>query len=483
MKMRSIQRRLIGAVLLIEFLSALVLTGVVFLHERETVFHAFDIMLRGRTDSILGAVQDAEDAGDNVILDLADVHSPRMDQYRVQDSSGRLLGSTPLADQLSAPASAPSGTIFMTRLHHRLYRVLVLDGSRKIDADEPGGGVTRYVRILYAAPIRRVWHLILHTVLFYAFSSLLVMAATALGLLWTLRRALQPLDGLALGAANVSAGAWALVVPEQARQTTELQPLVAAIERSLAGIESAFRKQQQFVGDAAHELKTAVAVVKSSLQLVTLRTRTPAEYKSGLERCQEDIQRLEELVRQMLTLAHAESQNSPADSSEDSVTDLMQAAQAVVARLTPMATLRQVSLVLAGDEARIPVDTAQAITMMENLLCNAIQYSRPDGKVYVAIHPRDEHVYVTVQDEGQGISPEDREHIFDRFWRGDPSRSRLTGGYGLGLAIVKAIVEKAHGEITVHSQLNLGTTVEMRLPLATKPASRDHAETLNIPSS
>ena len=470
MKMRSIQRTLITAILLIELVSALALSTVAFLHERDTVFHSFDIMLRGRADSVLGAVQDAEDTDDNVMLDLDDIHSPRFDQYRVQDARGHLLGATPLADQLYAPANVPSGTFYMTLLHHRRYRVLVLDGSRRIDAEEPGGGVVRYVRILYAAPVEHVWHHILHTVFFYACSSLLVIVLSALWLLWSLRSALQPLEGLAAGAANVTAGSWKLTVPERARETAELQPVVAAIERSLAGLESSFRKQQHFVGDAAHELKTAVAVVKSSLQLLALRPRSQSEYQSGLQDIQQDVLRLENLVQQMLTLARAESSANTA--SETGEIDLARSAQSVLDRLAPFAELRPVHLQFAAESALVAMDPSQAEIMLENLLSNAIQYCRPHGTVQLSVHSCDERVTVSVHDEGPGIAPPDIEHIFDRFWRGDPSRSRLTGGSGLGLAIVKAIVDQAQGTITVHSILEEGTTMEVSLPRLQQPSAQ-----------
>ena len=460
--MRSIQRTLMTAIVLIELVSALALSTIAFLHERDTVFHAFDIMLRGRADSVLGAVQDAEDADDNVMLDLADIHSPRFDQYRVQDAGGHLLGATPLADQLDAPATVPSGTFYMTLLHHRRYRVLVLDGNRRIDAGEPGGGVVRYVRILYAAPVGHVWHHILHTVFFYACSSLLVIVLSALWLLWSLRNALRPLEGLAAGAANITAGSWKLTVPARARNTTELQPVVDAMERSLAGLESSFRRQQHFVGDAAHELKTAVAVVKSSLQLLALRPRSQPEYQSGLQDIQHDVLRLEALVQQMLTLARAE--NSVHTTADIREIDLALSAKSVLNRLVPIAELRPVDLQLTAHSAFVAMDPSQAEILLENLLSNAIQYSRPHGTVQISVHPDGERVTVTVHDEGPGIAPQDIEHIFDRFWRGDPSRSRLTGGSGLGLAIVKAIVDQARGMITVHSIPEKGTTMEVSLP-------------------
>src|SRR5579872_1482514 len=95
MKLRSIKTQLIVSVLLIELASALCVTGLALMYERHVRFHAFDIMLRGRADSLLGAVQDAEDAQDNVMLDGTEVNLPGEDIYQVQDASGRILGHSP----------------------------------------------------------------------------------------------------------------------------------------------------------------------------------------------------------------------------------------------------------------------------------------------------------------------------------------------------------------------------------------------------
>ena len=466
MRMHSIQRRLIVTVLLLQLLSALAVTSIVYMHERHTVFHAFDVMLRGQADSLLGAVQDAEDAGDNVMLNFADVHAPDKDQYVVYDENGRTLGATPHAKEISVPPNMPSGSVMPIEIHRRAYRAIVVHGSRWIDAAESSGGLIRHVTVVYASPVHRPWEVVKHAVLFYALASLLVMAMTAAWMLWALRKALAPLEGLAHGASLLTAGMWKFAAPQEARHTVELQPLVAAIEKSVAGIEDAFRKQQRFVGDAAHELKTAVAVVKSSLQLVTIRQRTEEEYRAGIDRCQEDIVRLEALVQQMLTLARAENDAENAASDSASACDLYAVACEVAQELQPMAEMQRIQISMIGKAIFARMEARQARTVVENILSNAIQFSPMDGDVAVRIFQEEEHVCLLVQDGGPGIPQRDRDHIFERFWRGDPSRSRLTGGSGLGLAIVKAIVERWQGVIHVESAEQQGTIVTVRIPTA-----------------
>ena len=474
MSKRSIQRQLIATVLLLELLSALAVTSIVYIHERHTVFHALDIMLRGQADSLLGAVQDAEDAGDNVMLNQADVHAPDRDQYLIRDELGRILGSTPLSSQFHLPPNMPSGSVVPIELNHHRYRAIVVHGSRWIDAAEPGGGLIRHVTVLYATPVNRAWSLIHQTVLFYAFSSLLVMACTTLWLLWSLRRTLAPLEGLARAATQLTAGSWKFEAPAQARSTAELQPLVLALEQSIAGIENAFRRQQRFIGDAAHELKTAVAVVKSSLQLVTIRQRTEGEYRVGIERCQQDILRLESLVQQMLLLARTEDAQE-SDHADSALTcDLRMLADDVARQLHPVASLQQVQIQVEGPHLHARIASAQARSLLENLLTNAIQFSPPQESILVSIRADDSYATLSVRDHGPGVSAQDADHIFERFWRGDPSRSRDTGGTGLGLSIVKAIVDRWHGSIQMNHVQPHGAIFHIRLPLAiqeSQPAS------------
>ena len=175
-----------------------------------------------------------------------------------------------------------------------------------MDPGEAGGGKLRPVTILYGAPTEHVWHAIRGAVEFYAAGSLLLLVVTGPLIAWLLHRGLLPLRQLAALASQVSVDAWEFDPPASARTTPELAPLTHAIESVLQRLERAFVQQRTFVSDAAHELKTAVAVVKSSLQLLGLKERTVAEYQAGLERCLGDSARLEELVAKMLTLARVE---------------------------------------------------------------------------------------------------------------------------------------------------------------------------------
>ena len=185
--------------------------------------------------------------------------------------------------------------------------MLRIEGLRIVDPGDKGGGIPRRVTIFYGSPIEHVWDEIWEAVGFYAVTSLFLLAISGMLIFWLLNRGLAPLRELAAEASGVSVNSWNFAPSPRARMIRELAPLTVAIETVLTGLERSFMQQRRFISDAAHELKTAVAVLKSSLQLLTLKQRTALEYERGIERCQLDCERIEETVAKMLTLARVET--------------------------------------------------------------------------------------------------------------------------------------------------------------------------------
>jgi signal transduction histidine kinase len=465
MKAYSITHRLIATILLLELLAALSISGAALVYERHVRFRSFDVMLRGRADSLLGAVQDAEDAQDNVMLDGTEVDLPREDVYQVQDAGGRILGHSanwtgPSTDLLTAK----TGKMQRVSVRGKHYRALRIEGLRIVDPGDKGGGIPRHVTIFYGAPVDHVWGEIWEAVGFYAVTSLSLLAISGLLIFWLLNRGLAPLRELAAEASGVSVDSWNFVPPPRARMIKELAPLTVALETVLAGLEHSFLQQRRFVSDAAHELKTAVAVLKSSLQLVTLKQRTAIEYERGIERSQLDCQRMEETVAKMLTLARVEANSVPAAVA----TDLTEVLRQVSQQFDSMAELKRLQiLVLAEGPVMVDIEPEQLQLLCGNLLLNALQHSPAGSAIRAVVQQDGTQALLAIEDDGEGIAPQDLPHVFERFYRGDPSRSRNTGGTGLGLAICKAIASRWQGSIEIASDLGVGTRVMVRLPVST----------------
>ncbi len=451
-------------VLLAELVCAMAFSGFALAHERTTRLRAMDVMLKGRSDSLLGAIQDAENPDDDVEIDPTELSVPAEDLYAVYQQGGRRLGGS-----INAP-DAPDQVVRRTgdgfrdvRLGRRKYRVYQREAMRVIDrAEHPGTGLRRPVTIVYAVSTDHLWHEVFEAAEYYLTLSLVLLMATAGLMIGWLRRILRPIHDLAAEAASVSVVSLDFQAPASALRVKELQPLATALTAALGGLSQALEKERRFVSDASHELKTAVAVVRSSIQVLMMRDRSQAEYALGLERVLEDNQRVEELVASMLTLARMESDPAPAGAA-----DLSVSARGCMQKLRSIAEAQGVSWNAdLSPAARVGMTPEKLDVLVSNLLLNAVQHSPGNGCVEVSVRVERERAWLLVQDHGEGIGAGALAHVFERFYREDTSRSRKTGGAGLGLAICKAIVDAAGGTIEIASSAAEGTLVSVGLRLA-----------------
>jgi signal transduction histidine kinase len=260
-----------------------------------------------------------------------------------------------------------------------------------------------------------------------------------------------------VAAARITPQSLVFEAPRSVLQVSELRPLAEVLSEAVMRLREAFEKEHRFVGDAAHELKTAIAVVRSSIQLLMMKHRTPDEYAAGLQRVFEDNVRVEGLAAQMLQLARME------ELSTDSLVslDLGEAVKDVMKHLEPVAHERKLQLRFDCQPAmHVRLTPEGAHALISNLLLNAIQHSHPGMSVAVCVAKESaDRVVLKVSDTGMGIGKDALPHVFERFYREDRSRSRETGGTGLGLAICKSVVEAAGGTIAIASQDQMGTTV------------------------
>jgi signal transduction histidine kinase len=427
-------------------------------HERWARVHAFDVMLNGRSDSLLGAVQDAEDPDDNVTIDPTELRLPKSDVYAVYNQGGRLLGASAFAPPALITRSTDG--VRQASVHGADYRILQREGLRIIDrAENAGVGLRRPVTIVYAAPTAHLWGEILEAASFYVlWIAVLVTVSTAI-LVWLVRRLLRPIGELAAEAMHLDTSSLVFDPPPSAMGIKELRPLAEALGAAFARLKLAFEAEQRFVGDAAHELKTAVAVVRSSIQVLAMRTRSVEEYREGLEQVLVDNERVEELIARMLSSVR----DKPQSLELVALTDLTANVDQAVRRLRSLAQASAVHLrseLQPNLHGRISAEELQ--TLVSNLVVNAIQHS-PEGSHIVVKLARGEDAVsgamLEVRDHGFGIAEQNLPYVFDRFFREDSSRSRETGGAGLGLSICKSIVESAGGRIELESILEKGTTV------------------------
>jgi len=469
-KRHSLRRRLIAAVMVLEcaLLGSFSVATQIYLWRSH--MHGFDAMVRGRADSLLGQVHDAEDANDSVAIDAAALDLRGSDLWMAQDDSGRMLAQSPAWSSEALRNFGNKQTARTFRLGRETYRGLALHGVRVIDAEDGKTGIARAVTIYYAAPLEPVYAAMEQSAEFLLGASALLVLLTAGALLVLLGRGLAPLKELRQAAARMTPKHPRFDAPRSAKTTEELAVLAGALESATRRLDEAFVQQRVFVNDAAHELKTAVTIIKSSLQLLASRPRSAREYARGLETCMADCARMEDLVQRMLQLARFEQEAA----SRGMDCDVAEVARDVAAQMERLAEIRAVTVTVhAPDAAPTRLGEDACASLLANLLLNGVQHTPAGGSVMATIFV-DGAITIDVRDTGRGIAPEDLPHLFERFWRGDSSRARSTGGAGLGLSICKAIVDSCGGEIAVTSRLGEGTCVRVELPLlGSRAAARE----------
>jgi signal transduction histidine kinase len=469
----SIQRRLIATVVLFQSLLtvSLVLVGVSDTFWR--LLSTLDTSMQAHAMSVAALVRYTEDATGNVYFDdtllPSSIDSNHPDLFAVwADRSGLVARSENWPPGLNIP-SAPNRH-WNFEWNGVPYHALRISHVPILDREEGKAFRPQTLTIFYAAPTIRLRMQVRRAGAFIALAGMLLLSVTVVLALRGIRRGLRPLQNLAHEASRVSAQNWELRLPEEVSQIEELRPVTQSMKQMLERLQRSFEQQRQFLGNAAHELKTPVAVLKSTLQSLVQRPRTDDEYRSGIQQSLEDLERLEQVLQWMLRLARAEQWAHGALRRDLDVIDINATCEEAIERIRSLAQSRNTAIHLSTN-GPVPfrADPEDLQLIWVNLLENAVRYSPEGSSVEVAVMrnnggpPR-----IVFQDHGPGIPPHDLPHVFERFYRGDRSRTRATGGFGLGLAIAKALVEAYGGTISAESQPGRGTRMTVQLPLTAR---------------
>jgi two-component system, OmpR family, sensor kinase len=278
---------------------------------------------------------------------------------------------------------------------------------------------------------------------------------------WLVTRALRPIKAISSAAEKIASGDLSERI-QRVDESSELGQLTTVLNTTFARLEAAFTRQARFTADAAHELRTPLAVMLTHTQDSLSSDDLTDEHREAFDACQRAAQRMRRLTESLLTLARLDSaETSPAPAACDLAPVIRDAVEA----LRPLAAQQGISLSVEISSSRCVAKPGPISQVVTNLVSNAIFYNRPSGEVHVtAAEEEAVGVILTVTDKGQGISPEDQLFIFDRFYRADRARSNATGNVGLGLSISKAIVESHGGTLSVTSTLGVGSAFVVRLP-------------------
>jgi len=243
----------------------------------------------------------------------------------------------------------------------------------------------------------------------------------------------------------------------------ELGRLARTFDGMLARIEDAFERQRRFTGDAAHELRTPLSLMRAEVDLALARPRAAAADRETLRGLDGDLVRLTGLVGTLLTLARADAGRLVPDRAPF---DLAETVGLALEQYAPVAAAADVRLRNEAAPTPVVADEDLLVQVLVNLLDNAVAHTPAGGTVAVGCRLGEGRARLWVADTGRGIAPEHWARVFDRFYRVDAGRARTAGGTGLGLAICRAIAEAHGGTIALTSGPGRGTRVELTLPAA-----------------
>jgi two-component system, OmpR family, sensor kinase len=445
--------------------------------------------LVSRTDDSLDAAHISAEGA--LLHGGRDRHGPQPPQGQSPDI-GRLTAAVPglfvqvrrpdgtvvaggVAPQFSGGKSEPPPrlpkTIALTerdgldRVHYFTASATKGGGRWRVRASsEPGGnGYT----LIVASSLSGVDSTLHRLVLIELLVTLAVLGGLALLGLWVIRVGLRPLTEIAGTAATIAAGDLSHRVA-RADERTEVGRLGLALNAMLAQIETAFRareaserKLRRFVADASHELRTPLSAVRAYAELFSRgAAQRPADLERSMAGISRESERMSVLVEDLLLLARLD-EGRPLDRAPVELREVIAESVETARALEPerAITCRLEDATVLGDRDRLR-------QVVDNLLANVRAHADPEASVDVTLERSDGVVRLSVADSGPGMTAEQAQHVFERFYRADPSRARTAGGAGLGLSIVAAVAEAHGGRASGSSASGEGAVFTVELPLA-----------------
>ena len=280
---------------------------------------------------------------------------------------------------------------------------------------------------------------------------LVLLTAILAGAFFAIRYILRPVKWLNTGVQEVSRGNLKHRVP--LKKSDELRDLAAAFNNMTDRIRDMLHTKEQLLLDVSHELRTPLTRMKVALEFL--------EESQAKQNLQADLEEMEKMVSEILETARRQHKYENLKKQRTNLVDLLKQTVAAFENQPPGIKMADVA-----SQMKAAVDPEQIKTVFENVLNNAIKYSKPDSEpIQVSCKRRESFAVVRITDKGIGIPEAELSHIFEPFYRVDKSRSKDTGGYGLGLSLCKTIMEAHDGKIEVQSSPEQGTIVSLLFPL------------------
>jgi len=307
----------------------------------------------------------------------------------------------------------------------------------------------------------------------------LALMVAILGGQFLAHKALKPVDHITQTARMItSQNLNQRITPPKVKD--EISRLIETLNEMISRLDQSFRQIKQFSSDASHELKTPLTILKGEVEVTLRKERSLQEYQQTLKSNLEEINRMSQIVEDLLLLSRADIGEIGLNREDINLPEIL---NEVVTQMDILAKSKRLRLSASNHRQDIHMfgDALRIRELFINLIENGIKYTEEGGSIHVTLSKeyeplarngsggaeavKEEFVKIIVSDTGIGITKEDQERIFNRFFRVDKARSREEGGSGLGLSICKWIVEAHQGEIKVESELGRGSSFIVKLPL------------------
>jgi two-component system heavy metal sensor histidine kinase CusS len=439
--------------------------AVLYLLVRAGLFDEFDRSLVDKARTLASAIEQEEGKLDLEFeeLDLYEFQSAdRLGYLQVSAADGAVLYRSPSlggADLEAVAGLAESPPVRWIGLPRgQRGRAVSVTLTPKIEAAETDkeGGVGRRrdpsagpVTLVMARDTARIDALLFRLGILLALVGLLAVAVSAGVLCLVVRRSLRPVRRLAarigqLGQEDLSARIDATDVP------AELHVVTARLNDLLHRLEAAFQRERAFSADVAHELRTPLAGLRSTVEVTLSRLRTTEDYQKALADCLRVTAQMQAMVEKLLELASFETGEVRVELEPVLPNELIRAAWGSLQQSAAARRL-QVQWNL-GPPQPVVTDSSLLDLILRNVLENAVEYADEGGTVTIETAGKDHQAEIRVSNTGATLSQEEAEHVFDRFWRGDAARSGTGVHAGLGLSLVSRATAILHGQIRVESR-------------------------------
>jgi heavy metal sensor kinase len=306
----------------------------------------------------------------------------------------------------------------------------------------------------------------------------LALMVASLGGQFLAHKALKPVDDITQTARMItSQNLNQRITPPKVKD--EISRLIETFNGMISRLDQSFRQIKQFSSDASHELRTPLTILKGEVEVMLRKERTQQEYQQTLKSNLEEINRMSQIVEDLLLLSKADTGQIILNKGDINLTEIL---SEIVAQMDMLARSKRLYLSASNNHQDVHIfgDALRIRELFINLIENGIKYTEEGGSIHISLQKeylppvrnqtdrlekeRERFIKIIVSDTGIGISKEDQEKIFIRFFRVDKARSREQGGSGLGLSICKWIVEAHQGEIKVESELGKGSSFVVKFP-------------------